>query len=283
MSDKLAARMARSTQGFLHAMAKPVLASVMQRPKLESVVEVPLTPEANDLHAGERLAEHQALLDATPRRGGVGGVAALDGVRGVLEVTLEADDAHFGDCLAAGEAITPCEEHQALLDATPRRGGVGGDASLDGARGVLEAAASSRSTVPRKPRGAHGVLDTRFMAVSLKFPSPWKRWFSYVKAFSSQVCSFELVRETMNCPDASLLIINNGGSMLRTKAPDTNLCSFPGLARACCGEREGMVDFHAGRIGLVSAEPHDRPHRIRRPLCTPLLSHTRTGLWSALK
>lgn len=230
MSDKLAARMARSTQGFLHAMAKPVLASVMQRPKLESVVEVPLTPEANDLHAGERLAEHQALLDATPRRGGVGG-----------------------------------------------------DASLDGARGVLEAAASTRSTVPRKPRGAHGVLDTRFMAVSRKFPSPWKRWFSYVKAFSSQVCSFELVRETMNCPDASLLIINNGGSMLRTKAPDTNLCSFPGLARACCGEREGMVDFHAGRIGLVSAEPHDRPHRIRRPLCTPLLSHTRTGLWSALK
>jgi hypothetical protein len=212
--------------------------------RTESAVEVLLTPEANDAHVGERLDAGEALLDATPRRSGVGGDAALDGARGVLEATPEPDDAHLGERLAAGEPITPCEELQALLDATPRRGG--GDAALDGARGVLEAAASTNSTVSRKPRGVeHGVLDTRFTAVSRKFPSPWEQWFSYVKACSSQVCSFELVGERMICPNASLY---NGGSMLLPKAPDTHLCSFPGLARAGCGEREGVVDVHAGRV-----------------------------------
>ena len=238
------------TQGSLHAMAKPVLASVMRRPRpsetTKSAVEVPLTPEANDTHVGERLAERQALLDATPRRSGVGGDATLDSARGVLEATPEAFDAHLGERLAAGETTTPCEELQALLDATPRRGGVGSDAALDGARSVLEAEARKKRKESRKPRGVeHGVLDTRFTAVSRKFPSPWQQWFTYVKACSSQVCSFELIGERMNCPHASLY---NGGSMLLTKAPDTHLCPFPGLARAGCCEREGVVDVHSGRV-----------------------------------
>jgi hypothetical protein len=299
-------------------MAKPVLASGMRRPRpsatrTESAVEVPLNPEAEEAHhEGERLTELQALLDATPRRGGVGRDAALDDAHGVLEATPEAHDAHFerlaaGDAitpcaelqalldatprrggvgrdaalddahgvleatpeahdahferLAAGDAITPCEELQALLDATPRRGGVGRDAALDDARGVLDAASRTHSTVSRKPRGVeHGVLDTHFTAVSRKFPSPWQQWFSYVKACSSQVCSFELIGERMNCPNASLY---NSGSMLLTVTDNTQhtLLLFDTSVLFQALAREWLT-WQSLMIGLVGS---DAP--CGRPLC----------------
>ena len=245
-------------------MAKPVLASGMRRPRpsatrTESAVEVPLNPEAEEAHhEGERLTELQALLDATPRRGGVGRDAALDDAHGVLEATPEAHDAHF-ERLAAGDAITPCEELQALLDATPRRGGVGRDAALDDARGVLDAASRTHSTVSRKPRGVeHGVLDTHFTAVSRKFPSPWQQWFSYVKACSSQVCSFELIGERMNCPNASLY---NSGSMLLTVTDNTQhtLLLFDTSVLFQALAREWLT-WQSLMIGLVGSDaPCGRP------------------------
>ena len=193
-------------------MAKPVLASGMRRPRpsatrTESAVEVPLNPEAEEAHhEGERLTELQALLDATPRRGGVGR-----------------------------------------------------DAALDDARGVLDAASRTHSTVSRKPRGVeHGVLDTHFTAVSRKFPSPWQQWFSYVKACSSQVCSFELIGERMNCPNASLY---NSGSMLLTVTDNTQhtLLLFDTSVLFQALAREWLT-WQSLMIGLVGSDaPCGRP------------------------